>query len=160
MCCATLGCSSGIINGCRFMPRDEDSMRVCICCCVALLMMAGSQPQLSSAHRCRVDNPKRRSRMRRHPSPLSSDDKANELSEQVGKLMVKCVNLLTAQDPLSLDCLQTAARSSRSISSPQQRLVDKMLAHDEYGIALAAFGTIRRRRWKSSIRVSRWCPKR
>jgi hypothetical protein len=35
--------------------------------------------------------------------PLSDDDKANQLSDQVGKLMVKCVNLLTAQDPLSLD---------------------------------------------------------
>ena len=39
----------------------------------------------------------------RHALPLSDEDKANQLSDQVGKLMVKCVNLLTAQDPLSLD---------------------------------------------------------
>jgi tetratricopeptide (TPR) repeat protein len=71
-------------------------------------------------------------------SPLTDDDKANELSEQVGKLMVKCVNLLTAQDPLSLDyCKQQ--RDLAEQYPPRQRLVDKMMAHDEYGIALAAF---------------------
>src|ERR1700744_204731 len=70
--------------------------------------------------------------------PLSDDDKANQLSDQVGKLMVKCVNLLTAQDPLSLDyCKQQ--RDLADQYPPRQRMVDKMLAHDEYGIALAAF---------------------
>jgi tetratricopeptide (TPR) repeat protein len=60
------------------------------------------------------------------------------LSEQVGKLMVKCVNLLTAQDPLSLDyCKQQ--RDLADQYPPQLGLVDKMMAHDEYGIALAAF---------------------
>jgi tetratricopeptide (TPR) repeat protein len=69
---------------------------------------------------------------------LSDEDKANELSEQVGKLMVKCVNLLTAQDPQSLDyCKQQ--RDLADQYPPHQRLVDKMMAHDEYGIALAAF---------------------
>jgi tetratricopeptide (TPR) repeat protein len=69
---------------------------------------------------------------------LSDDDKANELSEQVGKLMVKCVNLLTAQDPLSLDyCKQQ--RDLADQYPAHLRLVDKMMAHDEYGIALAAF---------------------
>jgi tetratricopeptide (TPR) repeat protein len=73
------------------------------------------------------------------PAPAGSDeDKANELSEQVGKLMVKCVNLLTAQDPLSLEyCKQQ--RDLADQYPPHQRLVDKMMAHDEYGIALAAF---------------------
>ena len=71
-------------------------------------------------------------------SPLSEDDKANQLSEQVGKLMVKCVNLLTAQDPLSLDyCKQQ--RDLAEQYPPHERMVDKMMAHDEYGIALAAF---------------------
>jgi Flp pilus assembly protein TadD len=52
--------------------------------------------------------------------------------------MVKCVNLLTAQDPLSLDyCKQQ--RDLAEQYPPQLRLVDKMMAHDEYGIALAAF---------------------
>ena len=70
--------------------------------------------------------------------PISDDDKANQLSDQVGKLMVKCVNLLTAQDPLSLDyCKQQ--RDLADQYPPHQRLVDKMLAYDEYGIALAAF---------------------
>jgi tetratricopeptide (TPR) repeat protein len=69
---------------------------------------------------------------------LSDEDKANELSEQVGKLMVKCVNLLTADDPLSLDyCKQQ--RDLADQYPPHLRLVDKMMAHDEYGIALAAF---------------------
>jgi tetratricopeptide (TPR) repeat protein len=70
--------------------------------------------------------------------PMTDEDKANQLSEQVGKLMVKCVNLLTAQDPLSLDyCKQQ--RDLADQYPPHQRLVDKMLAYDEYGIALAAF---------------------
>ena len=52
--------------------------------------------------------------------------------------MVKCVNLLTAQDPLSLDyCKQQ--RDLADQYPPHMRLVDKMMAHDEYGIALAAF---------------------
>jgi tetratricopeptide (TPR) repeat protein len=70
--------------------------------------------------------------------PISDEDKANQLSEQVGKLMVKCVNLLTAQDPLSLDyCKQQ--RDLADQYPPHMRLLDKMMAHDEYGIALAAF---------------------
>src|ERR1700691_5092388 len=70
--------------------------------------------------------------------PVSDDDKANQLSDQVGKLMVKCVNLLTAQDPLSLDyCKQQ--RDLADQYPPRERMLDKMLAHDEYGIALAAF---------------------
>ena len=70
--------------------------------------------------------------------PVSDDDKANQLSDQVGKLMVKCVNLLTAQDPLSLDyCKQQ--RDLADQYPPHMRLLDKMMAHDEYGIALAAF---------------------
>jgi len=69
---------------------------------------------------------------------ISDEDKADELSEQVGKLMVKCVNLLTAQDPLSLEyCKQQ--RDLADQYPPHQRMVDKMMAHDEYGIALAAF---------------------
>jgi tetratricopeptide (TPR) repeat protein len=69
---------------------------------------------------------------------MTDEDKANQLSEQVGKLMVKCVNLLSAQDPLSLDyCKQQ--RDLAEQYPPHQRLVDKMLAYDEYGIALAAF---------------------
>jgi tetratricopeptide (TPR) repeat protein len=56
----------------------------------------------------------------------------------VGKLMVKCVNLLTAEDPQSLDyCKQQ--RDLADQYPAQLRLVDKMMAHDEYGIALAAF---------------------
>ena len=52
--------------------------------------------------------------------------------------MVKCVNLLTAQDPLSLDyCKQQ--RDLADQYPPHMRLLDKMMAHDEYGIALAAF---------------------
>ena len=117
-------------------------MRVCICCCVALLMMAG-QPQTCSVQR-RPVNKNRQNRARLPPRrdatapPLTDEDKANQLSEQVGKLMVKCVNLLTAQDPLSLDyCKQQ--RDLADQYPPHQRMVDKMMAHDEYGIALAAF---------------------
>jgi tetratricopeptide (TPR) repeat protein len=110
------------------------TMRVCICCCVALLVI-GNQPRFllraqASGQQKAPNAPP--------PSPLSGDDKANELSDQVGKLMVKCVNLLTAQDPLSLDyCKQQ--RDLADQYPPRERMVDKMLAHDEYGIALAAF---------------------
>ena len=111
-------------------------MRVCICCCVALLMI-GSQPQFllraQASGQQKAGEPNAPP-----PSPLSGEDKANELSDQVGKLMVKCVNLLTAQDPLSLDyCKQQ--RDLADQYPPRERMVDKMLAHDEYGIALAAF---------------------
>src|SRR5271154_1519943 len=111
-------------------------MRVCICCCVALLMI-GSQSQFLL--RAQVPGQQEAAEPNAPPaSPLSSDDKVNELSDQVGKLMVKCVNLLTAQDPLSLDyCKQQ--RDLADQYPPRERMVDKMLAHDEYGIALAAF---------------------
>ena len=69
---------------------------------------------------------------------MSDEDRANQLSGQIGKLMLKCVNLLSAQDPLSLEyCKQQ--RDLADQYPPSQRMVDRMLAHDEYGIALAAF---------------------
>ncbi len=112
-------------------------MRLFACCCVAALMMnlqafaaqAGAKPGDAA--------PPPASPLPTTP-PVSDEDKANQLSEQVGKLMVKCVNLLSAQDPLSLDfCKQQ--RDLADQYPPHQRLVDKMLAYDEYGIALAAF---------------------
>ena len=106
-------------------------MRVCICCFAAVLIFAGGGQSLLAAQQTGTPAAP-------PATPLSDDDKANELSEQVGKLMVKCVNLLTAQDPLSLDyCKQQ--RDLAEQYPPHQRLVDKMMAHDEYGIALAAF---------------------
>src|ERR1700723_1830374 len=112
-------------------------MRVCICCCVVLLAMvppslfaeqAAAKPDAAAPPATPLPT----------TPPVSDEDKANQLSEQVGKLMVKCVNLLTAQDPLSLDfCKQQ--RDLADQYPPHQRLVDKMLAYDEYGIALAAF---------------------
>lgn len=112
-------------------------MRLFACCCVAMLMMtplasiaaqAGAKPEAAAPPASPIPT----------TPPLSDEDKANQLSEQVGKLMVKCVNLLTAQDPLSLDfCKQQ--RDLADQYPPHQRLVDKMLAYDEYGIALAAF---------------------
>ncbi len=111
-------------------------MRVCFCCCVAILLLAGAPQTLLAAPQ--TDPQKTGGPTAPPASPLSADDKANELSEQVGKLMVKCVNLLTAQDPLSLDyCKQQ--RDLAEQYPPHQRMVDKMMAHDEYGIALAAF---------------------
>ena len=104
-------------------------MRVCICGWVVLLVMAGPAQFLSGQQAAAPVTP---------ASPLSDEDKANQLSDQVGKLMVKCVNLLTAQDPLSLDyCKQQ--RDLAEQYPPHQRMVDRMMAHDEYGIALAAF---------------------
>ena len=112
-------------------------MRVCICCCVALLMMAPPSLLAQQAAAKPGDAVPPPSPLPTTP-PISDEDKANQLSEQVGKLMVKCVNLLTAQDPLSLDyCKQQ--RDLADQYPPHQRLVDKMMAHDEYGIALAAF---------------------
>ena len=112
-------------------------MRVFVCCCVAVLMMT---PQASFAQQASAkpgDVAPPASPLPTTPT-MSDEDKANQLSEQVGKLMVKCVNLLTAQDPLSLDfCKQQ--RDLADQYPPHQRLVDKMLAYDEYGIALAAF---------------------
>jgi tetratricopeptide (TPR) repeat protein len=109
-------------------------MRVCICCCVALLLMAGQKQTLLGEQAAATVNPSDTATT----PPMSDEDKANQLSEQVGKLMVKCVNLLTAQDPLSLDfCKQQ--RDLAEQYPPQLRLLDKMMAHDEYGIALAAF---------------------
>src|ERR1700749_4552593 len=105
-------------------------MRVGIGCCMALLMIA---PRFALGQQAAAPA----SPLPTGP-PASEEDKANQLSDQVGKLMVKCVNLLTAQDPLSLDyCKQQ--RDLADQYPPHQRMVDKMMAHDEYGIALAAF---------------------
>src|ERR1700678_2963817 len=117
------------------MPGMKVIMRVRIWCCLALLMI-GSQPQFllraQASGQQKAGEPNAPP-----PSPLSNDDKANELSDQVGKLMVKCVNLLTAQDPLSLDyCKQQ--RDLADQYPPQLGLVDKMMAQADYGIALAA----------------------
>ena len=112
-------------------------MRICICGWVVLLLMAGPAQflwgeQAAAAIAKQGDAPVTTT------PPLSDEDKANQLSEQVGKLMVKCVNLLAAQDPLSLDyCKQQ--RDLAEQYPPHQRMVDRMMAHDEYGIALAAF---------------------
>ena len=104
---------------------------------MALLMIAG-RPLLSAAGQQTAADAKAGDAAVPTTPPLSDEEKADELSEQVGKLMVKCVNLLTAQDPLSLDyCKQQ--RDLADQYPPRQRMVDKMMAHDEYGIALAAF---------------------
>jgi tetratricopeptide (TPR) repeat protein len=118
--------------------RHNQFMRLLVCCCVAALMMT---PQASFAAQAAAKpgeaTPPPASPLPTTPA-MTDEDKANQLSEQVGKLMVKCVNLLTAQDPLSLDyCKQQ--RDLADQYPPHQRLVDKMLAYDEYGIALAAF---------------------
>jgi Flp pilus assembly protein TadD len=111
-------------------------MRICIFCCAAILFFTSAPQPLLSAQQ--TASAKTGTATAPPASPLSEEDKADELSEQVGKLMVKCVNLLTAQDPLSLDyCKQQ--RDLAEQYPPHQRLVDKMMAHDEYGIALAAF---------------------
>ena len=102
-------------------------MRLCICCCVA------ADDGRASANFARGTGGRQAGEAAPPASPLpttppiSDEDKANLLSEQVGKLMVKCVNLLTAQDPLSLDfCKQQ--RDLADQYPPHQRLVDKMLA--------------------------------
>jgi tetratricopeptide (TPR) repeat protein len=112
-------------------------MRVCICGCVVLLLVCGPG-QFLLGEQAAAPVAKQGDAPATTAPPLSDEDKANQLSEQVGKLMVKCVNLLTAQDPLSLDyCKQQ--RDLAEQYPPRQRMVDKMMAHDEYGIALAAF---------------------
>ncbi len=112
-------------------------MRLFVCCCVAALMMTPPAFAAQAGAKSGDAAPPPASPLPTTP-PMSDGDKANQLSEQVGKLMVKCVNLLTAQDPLSLDfCKQQ--RDLADQYPPHQRLVDKMLAYDEYGIALAAF---------------------
>jgi tetratricopeptide (TPR) repeat protein len=112
-------------------------MRLFVCCCMAALMMSPRASIAAQAGAKAGDVAPPASPLPTTP-PVSDEDKANQLSEQVGKLMVKCVNLLTAQDPLSLDfCKQQ--RDLADQYPPHQRLVDKMLAYDEYGIALAAF---------------------
>jgi tetratricopeptide (TPR) repeat protein len=113
-------------------------MRVCICC-LALIMAAQPQSLVSQQKAAEQTAPaKPGDAAAPAAAPMSDEDKANLLSDQVGKLMVKCVNLLTAQDPLSLDyCKQQ--RDLADQYPPRLRLVDKMMAHDEYGIALAAF---------------------
>jgi tetratricopeptide (TPR) repeat protein len=111
-------------------------MRLFVCCLAALLMT----PQASFAAQAaaKPENAAPPASPLPTTPPMTDEDKANQLSEQVGKLMVKCVNLLTAQDPLSLDyCKQQ--RDLADQYPAHQRLVDKMLAYDEYGIALAAF---------------------
>jgi tetratricopeptide (TPR) repeat protein len=112
-------------------------MRLFVCCCVAALMMS-SQDSFAAQAAAKPGVVAPPASPLPTTPPVSDEDKANQLSEQVGKLMVKCVNLLTAQDPLSLDfCKQQ--RDLADQYPPHQRLVDKMLAYDEYGIALAAF---------------------
>ena len=122
-----------------------------ICCAVALIMGALSGPLVSADSQSASAPPDATNSRAAAPNhaagaagktpanvPMSDEDKANQLSDQVGKLMVKCVNLLTAQDPLSLDyCKQQ--RDLADQYPPHLRMTDKMLAHDEYGIALAAF---------------------
>jgi tetratricopeptide (TPR) repeat protein len=110
------------------MSARKPLLRICICC-VVLLATAGPLQCIYGQKTGTAAPP---------AAPMSDDDKANELSDQVGKLMVKCVNLLTAGDPLSLDyCKQQ--RDLAEQYPPHLRTVDKMMAHDEYGIALAAF---------------------
>ena len=112
-------------------------MRLFACWCLAVLMMFPPVSIEAQAAARQGDVAPPASPLPTTP-PITDEDKANQLSEQVGKLMVKCVNLLTAQDPLSLDyCKQQ--RDLAEQYPPHQRLVDKMLAYDEYGIALAAF---------------------
>jgi tetratricopeptide (TPR) repeat protein len=105
-------------------------MRIRACCWVGLILWAGiAQPSFGQQPAAPQTPP---------PPPVSDEEKANDLSDQVGKLMVKCVNLLTSQDPASLDyCKQQ--RDLADQYPAHQRDVDKMMAHDEYGIALAAF---------------------
>lgn len=119
-------------------------MRVWIFCSMAALVLAcqprGMAGQQTSDHGqpASTAQASTTSSSNQLEPPMTDEEKANELSEQVGKLMVKCVNLLTAQDPASLDyCKQQ--RDLAEQYPPRQRVVDKMLAHDEYGIALAAF---------------------
>ena len=72
------------------------------------------------------------------PAAMTDSDRANQLGDQVGKLMIKCMNLLSAQDPLALDyCKQQ--RDLADQYPGHLRMIDRVLAHDEYGIALAAF---------------------
>ncbi len=112
-------------------------MRVRIYGCVVLLVMAGPAQFLWGQQAAAPVAHPGDAPVTTAP-PLSDEDKANQLSDQVGKLMVKCVNLLTAQDPLSLDyCKQQ--RDLAEQYPPHQRMIDRMMAHDEYGIALAAF---------------------
>src|ERR1700679_3986149 len=112
-------------------------MRVWICCCVVLLTMV--PPSLFAEQAAAKPDAAAPPATPLPTSPAMSDeDKANQLSEQVGKLMVKCVNLLTAGDPLSLDyCKQQ--RDLAEQYPPHLRTMDKLMAHDEYGIALADF---------------------
>lgn len=70
--------------------------------------------------------------------PLTEEERENQLSEQVNKLMVQCANMLASRDPLSLE----TCKQQRDLADqyPGHRLmVDRILAHDEYGIALAVF---------------------
>ena len=124
------------------MSTNKPLLRVCICS-AALLAVAG-QPQWMYGQNAGTGAPHAApgasavNPQATPTAPMSDDDKANELSDQVGKLMVKCVNMLTAGDPLSLDvCKQQ--RDLAEQYPPHLRLVDKVMAHDEYGIALAAF---------------------
>jgi tetratricopeptide (TPR) repeat protein len=112
-------------------------MRLFLCCCVGLLLVR-PQAMLGQQGPPKPNDAAPPATPLTTGPPLSDEDKANQLSDQVGKLMVKCVNLLSAQDPLSLDyCKQQ--RDLADQYPPHMRLLDKMMAHDEYGIALAAF---------------------
>ena len=110
-------------------------MRVWLCCAVLLMLTSHAHGWSEQAQA----TPSAAQGANAPAAPAMSDeDKAEDLSEQVGKLMVKCVNLLTAQDPLSLDyCKQQ--RDLADQYPAHQHMADKMMAHDEYGIALAAF---------------------
>src|ERR1700721_1005713 len=120
----------------RWFVRHNQRMRL-FHCCLGLVMMSplcmmGQQAPAKPGEVAPPATP-----LTTGP-PISDDDKANQLSDQVGKLMVKCVNLLTAQDPLSLDfCKQQRALADQY--RPQVRLRTKRRAREEYGIALAAF---------------------
>ncbi len=144
------GCYRPLIAHNNSMSARKSLLRICICS-VALLAAAGplqciygqktgtaAPPAAPPAAQKTAPGADAAPPPATSAAPMSDDDKANELSDQVGKLMVKCVNLLTAGDPLSLDyCKQQ--RDLAEQYPPHQRTVDKMMAHDEYGIALAAF---------------------
>lgn len=96
----------------------------------------GSQPQTTENHQA-PDGRKGSGGPQANP-PLTQQEQANQLSDQVQKLMVRCANMLASRDPLSLE----TCKQQRDLADqyPGRRLmVDRILAHDEYGIALAVF---------------------
>lgn len=71
--------------------------------------------------------------------PSSADDrKEQEVNARVSPLMIQCTNLLNTNNPGSVDACKKEVELEEQYP-PGRRKMDRLSAHDEYGLALLGF---------------------